>query len=330
MTDEPGKSTAPPADASRATPADTQAEEALQAFVQAEHTREQAASSGAAPARPSLIAGFFRDFFKIWSEPTVWGRLLMSALCLGVILAIWFLVTAGGRSEARMVARTTIGTPGEVFGAFPSFWADADGDLVLLRHVMASFSRVLEGFVLALLVAVPLGVLCGTFRRIDAFFAPISIFFRNVPISALLPLTLIWFGIGESQKVGFIFIACFAFIMFSTAQAIAGVNRDYMDTAFTLGASRRQVVTKVLIPLALPDIFNSVRLLFGLAFGYIILAEMIAAESGLGKLILVSQRRGNSDHVYLSLLTITLLAFLLDRLLFLIQKQAFPYRYGTR
>jgi ABC-type nitrate/sulfonate/bicarbonate transport system permease component len=294
----------------------------------------EAAPPGAAAAeptaKPGLLRGFLNGFFKIRDEPSIGGKLLMASLCLAIILGLWFWVTMGETPEQRIVPVSAIGSPQEVLSALPSFWADADGDLVFLRHLLASFSRVLEGFILALLVGVPLGILCGTFKRIEAFFAPISVFFRNVPISALLPLTLLWLGIGEVQKTGFIFIACFAFVMFDATHAISDVGKDYLDTAYTLGASRLQVIAKVLIPLALPNIFNSVRLLFGLAFGYIILAEMIAADSGLGKLILVAQRRGPREHVYLALLGITCTAFLLDRLLFLAQKQLFPYRYGSK
>jgi NitT/TauT family transport system permease protein len=275
-----------------------------------------------------MMGGFFKNFFVIRDEPTIWGKALMAGLCLLLIFLAWQFVTGGGASEDRIVPRTTLGSPAEVFGSFPSLWADDAGRLILLDHLMASLLRVLEGFLLAVLIGVPLGILCGTFKRIDAFFAPISIFGRNVPISALVPLTLLWFGIGETQKVGFIFIACVAFVLFDAARAVSNVGKDYLDTAYTLGASRRQVMSKVLIPLAMPDIFNTIRLMFGLAFGYIILAEAIDADKGVGKLIMLAQRRGPREHVYLILLFLTVVAFLLDRFLWFCQRQLFPYRYG--
>ena len=135
---------------------------------------------------------------------------------------------------------------------------------------------------------------------------------------------------GESQKIGFIFIACVAFVLFDVTRSISDVDKDYLDTAYTLGASRVQVITKVLVPLAMPDIFNSLRLLFGLAFGYIILAEAIEANTGVGVLIMQSLRRGPREHVYLILFFVTVVAFLLDRLLFLIQRSVFAYRYGRK
>src|SRR4029077_13986252 len=113
---------------------------------------------------------------------------------------------------------------------------------------------------------------------------------------------------------------------FDSARAVASVEERYLQTALTLGASPLQVLKKVLVPLALPEIFGSLRLLFGLAFGYIILAEMVNIESGLGALIIVSQRRGPMAHVYLILALITVVAYGIDRLLLMVQRWLFPYR----
>src|SRR5262249_43095757 len=150
-------------------------------------------------------------------------------------------------------------------------------------------------------------------------------------IAALIPLLFGFFGIGEEQKVMFIFIASVAFIVSDTARAVADVSPAYIDTAYTLGASRWQVILKVLVPLALPSVFNSLRLLFGLAFGYIMLAELIKfgeEAGGLGDLIDKSQRQGPRAHIYLLLLIIPVIALVIDRLLYWVQKELFPFRYG--
>jgi ABC-type nitrate/sulfonate/bicarbonate transport system permease component len=277
------------------------------------------------PGSRGLVRGFFGGFLKIRDEPTVAGKLLMSSLCLAIVLCAWYLATRG-EAEERAISPQVLGSPAEVFGSFGSLWFDR----ALMRNLLASLWRVIQGFVLAAGVGVPLGIVAGTFRRIDAFLAPVSIFGRNIPIVTLVPITLLWFGTGEGQKIAFIFIACVAFILFDASRSVAAVGSDYLDTAYTLGASRRQVLTKVLVPLSMPEIFNSMRLLFGLAFGYIILAEMIDMNSGIGKLILNSQRRGPREHVYLILLFITLTAYLLDRLLFFVQRRLFAYRYAGR
>ena len=128
---------------------------------------------------------------------------------------------------------------------------------------------------MALIVGVPLGILAGCFATIRAFLAPLVVFGRNIPIAALIPLTFFFFGIGEWQKVMFIFVACVAFIIADVTVAISDISSRYLDTAYTLGANARQTIIKVLVPLAMPKVFDSARLLFGLAFGYIMLAELV-------------------------------------------------------
>jgi ABC-type nitrate/sulfonate/bicarbonate transport system permease component len=173
--------------------------------------------------------------------------------------------------------------------------------------------------------------MAGCFSWCNAFFTPLSIFGRNIPVAALIPLTFSLFGIGDRQKIMFIFIATVAFILSDSARAVQDVDRRYIDTAYTLGARRRQVILKVLVPLALPSIFNSLRLLFGLAFGYIMLAELVkfgGESGGLGDIIITSQRRGPKEHILLVLMIIPLVALAIDRMLFWIQRELFPHRYG--
>ena len=195
-----------------------------------------------------------------------------------------------------------------------------------MQSVAATLRRVLVGFGLAALVGVPLGILAGAWRVIAAAGAPLALFGRNLPVAALIPLTILWFGIDETQKVMFIFIACVPFVYSDALRAITSVHDRYVETAQTLGANSRQIVTKVLVALALPDIFDSLRHLFGMAFGYIMLAELINAGYGLGFLLMESQRRGPREHIILILMIIGLLAYGIDRLLFWFQRGLFPYR----
>jgi NitT/TauT family transport system permease protein len=249
------------------------------------------------------------------------GRLVAGVVFLILFLAVWTALTRG-QAESRVLSPAVIGSPEEIARSFPALWFDR----ALTRNLLASLWRVLQGFGLAALVGVPLGVICGTWPRVNAFIAPLSVFGRNVPISALVPLTLVWFGIDELQKVMFIFVSCVMFVVFDSARAIASVDERYVQTALTLGAKPAQIVLKVLLPLALPEIFGSLRLLFGLAFGYIILAEMVNMSDGVGALILVSQRRGPMEHVYLVLVAITLVAYGIDRGLLSLQRWLFPFR----
>ena len=251
------------------------------------------------------------------------GRAVMlQAASVAVLLLVWTLLT-WGEAESRILSPLTLPSPGEVLQQVRSLWFDA----ALTRSTAWSLSRILFGFGLAAAIGIPLGILAGCFRPIEALLAPVTTFLRNVPVAALIPLTLVWFGLGEPQKVFFIFIACVGFVIFDTTRAILDVDERYVETAYTLGADRRDVISRVLIPLSLPDIVNSLRLLFGLAFGYIVLAELIDAKHGLGYIIQVAQRRGPREHIYLVLVIISLLGLGIDRALFALQKRLFPYRF---
>lgn len=253
--------------------------------------------------------------------PPVMARLLGLAT-VALFGGLWWLVTRGDTPESRWVSPVILPAPLEVARSFSSLW----GERALLASILATLRRVLEGFGLAALIGVPLGILAGSWRVLDAAAAPVAVFGRNVPVAALIPLTILWFGIDETQKVMFIFIACVPFVYSDAVRAVISVPDRYVETAQTLGASRRQIVAKVLVALALPDIYKSLRSLFGMAFGYIMLAELINAEHGLGYLLSTSQRRGFSEHIILILLVIGVLAFTIDRFLLFIERGLFPYR----
>ena len=256
-----------------------------------------------------------------------WKAVVYGALCIAVCGAIWWFLTRGAIVEERILNSNTIPSPAETFADLHNLWFDG----ALSRNVVASLTRVTLGFALAAILGIPLGVLCGSYPWTKAIFAPLTIFGRNIPIAALIPLTYAVFGTGEYQKMMFIFIACVAFIIDDTATAIRDVSSRYIDTAYTLGANQRQIITKVIFPLAMPTIFNSLRLLFGLAFGYIMLVESVTnadTSGGLGFIILTAQRRSLPGWIILVLLIIPVLALAIDRVLFWIQSELFPYQYG--
>jgi NitT/TauT family transport system permease protein len=275
------------------------------------------------------IATFLRSGLALRREIPTWQTVTFAVLCLVVTFGLWWFVTHEWEwwwHGERPISRLVLPSPAETFADFPSLWSER----YLTWNTVTTLKRVVLGFGLAALVGIPLGILCGCFPRANAFFLPLTIFGRNIPIAALIPLTFALFGIGEQQKVFFIFIACVAFIVSDAAQAVTEVGPAYVDTAYTLGASRRQVILKVLVPLALPSIFNSLRVLFGLAFGYIMLAEVVkmGAVGGLGDLIETSERRGLREDIILILLLIPVLALLIDRALYWVQRELFPHRYG--
>jgi ABC-type nitrate/sulfonate/bicarbonate transport system permease component len=255
--------------------------------------------------------------------PPPMTRRLVGVAAMAVVVLLWWLATTGIGSEDRLISPIILPSPLEVITSFPSLL----NERALVQGIMATLKRVLIGFGLAIAVGVPLGIVAGSWRVVEAAAAPLALFGRNLPVAALIPLTILWFGIDETQKVVFIFIATVPFVYSDVAAAIAKVPDRYIETAQTLGASSLQIVIKVLVALAIPDIYNSLRHLFGLAFGYIMLAELINAQYGLGYLLMTSQRRGLSEHIILILIIIGLLAFGIDRALFWFQRGLFPYRH---
>jgi NitT/TauT family transport system permease protein len=295
-------------------------------------TPQPASESGASVAAPrcapaeTLFSRAHRAFFRLRCEQPLWQTVVFGTACLALCLGLWWFATLG-EPETRLLPPHVLPSPQETFATFPTLWFDR----ALTRNTYASLRRLSMGFGLAAVVGIPLGVLAGCFTWFNAFFTPLSIFGRNIPVAALIPLTFSLFGIGDYQKIMFIFIACVAFIFSDSARAVQDVDRRYIDTAYTLGARRRQVILKVLVPLAMPSIFNSLRLLFGLAFGYIMLAELVkfgGESGGLGDIINMSQRRGPKEHILLVLMIIPLVAMTIDRILFWIQRELFPHRYG--
>lgn len=266
---------------------------------------------------------FLDSFRTLRKDPPFLMALAMGSASILLVLVAWIFVTQGAEPESRIISPVILPSPLEIVQSFPSLWYER----ALSRSLVYSLGRVLAGFAIAASIGIPLGILAASFRPVNAFLTPFSLFGRNIPIAALIPLTILWFGTGEPQKVTFIFIASVAFVLYDATRSVSDVEDRFLDTAYTLGASRTQVIMKVLIPLALPDIFNSLRSLFGLAFGYIMLAEVIDPKYGLGDIIVKSQRIAKVEHVILVLILIALVAFLIDRTLFWCQCRLFPYRY---
>src|SRR3990167_4773949 len=215
-----------------------------------------------------------RALFALRVAPRPTARRLVGVGGVAFVLLLWWLATRGATPENRLVSPLSLPSPLEVFRSFPSLWKDRG----LVESIAATLQRVLVGFGLAAAVGIPIGIVAGSWRVVQAAGAPLALFGRNLPVAALIPLTILWFGIDETQKVMFIFIACVPFVYSDVVAAITAVPDRYVETAQTLGASSSQIVRKVLVPMALPDIYNSLRHLFGLAFGYIMLAELINAK----------------------------------------------------
>lgn len=241
---------------------------------------------------------------------------------VAAVLAAWWLVTRGATVEERLLAPLILPSPLEVLQAFPKLHFEQG----LVRSILISFMRVTAGFTLAALVAIPLGIYMASFSSVAAFFRPLALASAYVPIIVFIPLTLAWWGSSEAQKIGFLFIACFVALLPLVIKSISDVAPAYLDVALTKGATQWQLVREVLFPVAQADIWDHMRGVYGVGWGWIILAEVVAAQQGLGFLIQMSERRGHTNATFAIILVIVSIAVICDQAWRMGGRALFPYR----
>lgn len=200
----------------------------------------------------------------------------------------------------------------------------------LWSDTSVSLFRVTTGFLLAAALGVPLGILAGTFRLVEALVVPASEFVRYMPVPAFLPLVMVWFGVGEAAKVLVIFLGSFFQLVLMVAEDARRVPGDLLQVAYTLGANRVQAIRRVLLPAMLPALVDTLRLVLGWAWTYLVVAELVAANSGLGFRILKAQRFLNTDLVFVGILVVGLLGLASDQLLRRLNRAFFPWWEGNR
>ena len=198
-------------------------------------------------------------------------------------------------------------------------------DGTLWTHIRASCFVIVTGFALASLLAVPLGILMGSFALVEALLEPIVDFMRYLPVSAMIPLLILWVGIDHEARIAVIFIGTFFQQMLLIADVSAHVSRDLLDVSYTLGARRRHVVSRVLIPATLPGVMDALRITMGWAWTYLVVAELVAANRGLGYMILNSMRGLFTDRIFVGIMVIGLLGLVTDQLFKYLHRWLLPW-----
>jgi NitT/TauT family transport system permease protein len=250
------------------------------------------------------------------------GRYMTAAAGTFVLLLVLWSVLSYG----HFVQRAFMPTPDRVFAQMAylldtrEFW----------HHIGMSVYRVSAGFLLACLLGIPLGLFAGTFRLAEAVLVPPAEFIRYMPATAFIPLIMVWAGIGESAKILVIFIGCFFQLVLMVADNTRAVSNDLLQVSYTLGARRRQVIEKVLLPALMPDLMNTMRLIIGWAWTYVVVAELVAANSGLGFAIMKAQRFLQTDTIFVGILVIGLLGLATDRAFAICHRRFFPWLEGGR
>ena len=185
--------------------------------------------------------------------------------------------------------------------------------------------RVMGGFALAAAIGVPLGILMGAFKPVEAFLEPFVSFCRYLPASAFIPLLILWAGVDEAQKLLVIFIGSFFQLVLMIAICVGGARRDLVEAAYTLGASSGGVVRRVLIPGAAPQIAETLRLVLGWAWTYIIVAELIGSSSGIGHMIVDSQALLNTGQIIFGIIVIGVIGLVSDFAFKLLNRRLFAW-----
>ena len=236
------------------------------------------------------------------------------------VLVVWCALTFG-----NLVSPDTLPTPLEVVRGTLQLFLQYD----LAGSIWISSRRILLSFALAAALALPLGVLMGAFEPINRFFEPILAPLRYMPISAFIPLLIWYFGIYEKQKIAFLFLGVFVYLLPVVVTAIRAVPEELVQTARTLGASKWQVIRTVLVPSALPDIFDSFRVMNAILWTYVILAEAVNPEHGLGYMVELARTHQKVSWSFAGLLVIGGIGLITDLLIRTLSRLLFRWREIT-
>jgi NitT/TauT family transport system permease protein len=232
-------------------------------------------------------------------------------------LGVWCVL-----SYADIIPTVILPSPTEVLRAFPVLHFEE----ALVRSAGWSLYRVGMGFLLSALVAIPLGLLMGTFPPVKHFLSPLVDPLRFLPISALVPLFLVWFGIEETMKIMLLFVGTFVYLLPLVVEAVENVDDVYLQTATTLGASRWQLVQHVLVPGSLPAIGEALRVMNGIGWTYVILAEIVNARLGLGHIITVAGKRSHVDQIFAGVLVILFIGVVTDWMIRFANRRLFAWK----
>lgn len=284
-------------------------------------------AEGNPPANPPKTSAPLRSREPIWSLrkplPSSYQFWLGLATPL-FLLGLWLALTSGPKP---VVGALFLPSPTEVLRVLVRDLFT--GERVLFDAAIVSTMRIVLSFLLAAVIALPLGILMGAYEPINRSVEPLMAPLRYMPISAFIPLTILWFGIGEKQKIAFLFLGVFVYLLPVVVTAIRAVPEELVQTARTLGASRTQVILSVLVPAALPDVFDSFRVMNAIAWTYVILAEFVNTTRGLGYLIKLAGDRLKTAEMFAGVIIIGVIGLGTDGLLRALARVFFPWREGS-
>jgi len=246
-----------------------------------------------------------------------------SAIWLGIAMwvlffGLWEVVAVSGLTN-----RLFMPPPSEVFVSLYKLFTHSQ----YIYDVAASVYRILISFILACLLAVPLGILMGSFSRIEAFVNPLVSAWRYLPAPAFIPLLLMWFGTGDAQKIALLFIGLIWFLITIIMDHVKAVRTELIETSMTLGGNRWQILMTVVVPASMPHIVVGMRQMMAVGWTYLVIAEIVAATDGIGAMMMRAKRFLHVDQIMAGIIVIGVLGLSFDYLFRWAHKKLFRYLY---
>ncbi len=266
---------------------------------------------GTGPAKPG----------EAYGAPGQGPSTLISVVTVILLFGLWWLVTLEG-----WIRPLFLPSPAAVLAQFIDVASDGFGGSTLLEHALWSLYRVFAAFFLACVTAIPIGIGMGVSRVMRGIFDPPIEFYRPIPPLAYLPLIIIWFGIGDLAKVILIYLAVFAPLALNARAGVRSVSMEQIHAAYSLGASRMQVIRHVILPAALPEILTGMRVGIGFGWTTLVAAEMVAATAGLGYMVLNAAEFLVTDVVIMGIVVIGALAYLFDLFMRQVERTLVPWK----
>jgi taurine transport system permease protein len=288
----------------------------------------QKAMSAPPVAKPTLALRFLSIFAagpvkpgESYGAPGQGKSLAISIATALVLIGFWYIAT-----YLQWVKPLFLPSPGAVVARFWEVATEGFANATLLEHTGWSMMRVFSAFILAALTAIPIGIFMGVNRVARGLFDPIIEFYRPLPPLAYLPLVIIWLGIGEVSKVVLIYLAIFAPMALSARAGVKSVAIEQIHAAFSMGASRWQVIRHIILINAMPEILTGMRIGIGFGWTTLVAAEMVAAQAGLGFMVLNAAEFLVTDVVIMGIIVIGIIAYLFDMLMRYGEKKLVPWK----
>ena len=277
--------------------------------------------AGTVPVAPAALAAPARTVSG-YRLPGEGSSTVISVVTVIALFVLWWVATHFGWIRDIFLPK-----PERILTSFAEAWrGDIQGGKPLSEHFWWSLYRVFAAFMLACVTAIPVGIAMGVSRIARGIFDPPIEFYRPLPPLAYLPLIVIWFGIEETAKIVLIYLACFAPLAMASRAGVRGVMIEQINAAYSMGASRWQVIWHVVIPAAMPEIFTGMRIAIGFGWTTLVAAEMVAATAGLGQMVLNASNFLRTDVVIMGIVVIGVVAYVFDLAMRYIERVVVPWK----